>query len=146
MNLLLKFRSRRTVKRRADPVEVFRACASARAHLWANGYYTLHEAIGVLLADAVETGVVDRLGQDEVQGILAAAFEPYCDDAASLPPSGRVPDELPEPERPNGVPISTLRTAEDSLRNGDAARLRRLLATHTAAERAVIREHLRGRS
>jgi hypothetical protein len=135
-----------TARRLADPVAVFRARASARAHLWANCYYTLHEAVDVLQAAAVATGLVDQLGQDEVQRILAEAFAPYRVEAASLPPSDRVPDELPEPERKSGVPISTLWAAEYLVREGNVARLQRLLARHSAAERAVIRQHLRGRS
>jgi hypothetical protein len=54
---------------------VLEARAQARAHLYAAGELNLHEAIDKLQADAVATGLVDAIGQDAVQAILAAAFE-----------------------------------------------------------------------
>lgn len=58
-----------------DPVEVFCERAEARAMLWAAGEYTLHEAVDVLQADAVRTGLVALIGQDAVQAIMAEAFD-----------------------------------------------------------------------
>jgi hypothetical protein len=60
-----------------DPVEAFRARAEARATLWHAGEYTLTEAVDGLQADAEASGLVDHIGQDQVQAILAAAFAPY---------------------------------------------------------------------
>jgi hypothetical protein len=54
---------------------VFHARAEARALLWYAGEYTLHEAVDVLQADALKSGLVAKLGQDRVQAILAAAFD-----------------------------------------------------------------------
>ncbi len=59
---------------RLDPLTVFKARAEARAILWEACEYELHEAVDVLQADAVSTGLVARLGQDAVQQILADAF------------------------------------------------------------------------
>jgi hypothetical protein len=60
-----------------DPAEAFRARAEARAMLWHAGEYALHEAVDGLQADAEASGLVDHIGQDEVQRIIAAAFWPY---------------------------------------------------------------------
>jgi hypothetical protein len=65
--------------RLVDPVDAFRERAEARALLWSLGEYTLIEAVDVLQADAERTGLLERLGQDEVQRILSEAFGPYRD-------------------------------------------------------------------
>jgi hypothetical protein len=57
-----------------DPVEIFRARCEARAVLFASGEITLHDAVDGLQADAVASGLVARIGQDEVQRIMAQAF------------------------------------------------------------------------
>jgi hypothetical protein len=59
---------------RLDPLLAFKARAEARAILWAACEMDLHEAVDVLQADAVSTGLIDRPGQDAVQRILADAF------------------------------------------------------------------------
>jgi hypothetical protein len=59
-----------------DPVAVFRARCEARAMLVAVGMLGLHEAIDELQRDAKRDGLVERIGQDGVQGLLAAAFRP----------------------------------------------------------------------
>jgi hypothetical protein len=59
---------------RLDPLVVFRARAEARALLWHCGALDLHEAVDVLQHDAERTGLVDAIGQDEVQAIIATAF------------------------------------------------------------------------
>jgi hypothetical protein len=50
---------------------------TARAFLWSIGEYDLHEAVDALQADAVRDGLIDRVGQDAVQAILADAFCSY---------------------------------------------------------------------
>jgi hypothetical protein len=58
-----------------DPVAVFALRAWARAVLWqCSQYDDLPEAIDPLQDFAVTSGLVDRLGQDEVQRLLADAF------------------------------------------------------------------------
>jgi hypothetical protein len=59
---------------RLDPLVVFKARAEARALLWRVGEFSLHDAVDVLQADAVESGLVDEVGQDRVQAIMADAF------------------------------------------------------------------------
>jgi hypothetical protein len=46
----------------------------ARAYLWAACEFDLHEAVDVLQADAVASGLVAEIGQDAVQAIMAEAF------------------------------------------------------------------------
>ncbi len=58
-----------------DLLMVFKARAEARAILWAACEYELHEAVDVLQADAVSTGLVDKIGQDGVQAIMSRVFE-----------------------------------------------------------------------
>jgi hypothetical protein len=60
---------------RVDPLTAFKARAQGRAILWAACEFDWHEAIDVLQADAVSTGLVERIGQDAVQAIMARAFE-----------------------------------------------------------------------
>jgi hypothetical protein len=60
-----------------DPLDVLYERASARAYLWFIGEYELGEAVDALQADAVRDGLVERIGQDTVQSILADAFRPY---------------------------------------------------------------------
>lgn len=53
---------------------MFRLRCEARALLWRLGEVGLQAAVDVLQAAAVFDGLVDQLGQDAVQEILAAAF------------------------------------------------------------------------
>jgi hypothetical protein len=65
-------------KKLADPVEVYCARCLAIAHLWVSGAYPdLTECVDRLWDAAVRTGVVDQLGVDAAQEILAAAFRPF---------------------------------------------------------------------
>jgi hypothetical protein len=60
-----------------DPVDAFIERAEARAYLFSIGDMDLHEAVDVLQADAERDGLVDLIGQDQVQQILAEAFSEY---------------------------------------------------------------------
>jgi hypothetical protein len=68
-------RAARTIAVRPDPLAIFIARAEARALLWQAGEFDLHEAVDKLQADAERDGLVDRIGQDAVQAIIAKAFE-----------------------------------------------------------------------
>jgi hypothetical protein len=57
-----------------DPLEVFRERCEARALLFANGQMSLHEAVDELQNAAVGRGLIDLVGQDQVQAIMGAAF------------------------------------------------------------------------
>jgi hypothetical protein len=57
-----------------DPGEIFELRCWARARLCAEGMIELGEAVDVLQSGAERDGLVDSIGQDAVQEILAAAF------------------------------------------------------------------------
>jgi hypothetical protein len=63
------------VQAHVDPLATFKLRAQARAMLWAVGGMHLHEAIDGLQADAERDGLIDQVGQDAVQQILADVFE-----------------------------------------------------------------------
>jgi hypothetical protein len=56
------------------PLVVFLARCEARADLVSRGYMDLLEAVDGLQLAAERTGLVDELGQDGVQKIMADAF------------------------------------------------------------------------
>jgi hypothetical protein len=58
----------------ADPLEVLWARARARAHLYAAGDLTLHDAVDPLQHWAAASGLVGEVGQDVVQLVLVRAF------------------------------------------------------------------------
>ncbi len=78
MNQILARRPRETW---VDPLDSFYERSTTRAYLWSIGEYELAEAVDVLQADAVHVGLVNRIGQDAVQTILADAFRPYREAA-----------------------------------------------------------------
>ena len=61
-------------RRSVSLAEVFKLRCEARALLCGLGEIDLHDAVDVLQADAVRDGLVDQIGQDAVQAIMAAAF------------------------------------------------------------------------
>jgi len=68
-----------------DPVAAFRERADARAYLWHTGQLTLCEAVDELQETAVRDHLVEHIGQDAVQAILAGAFAPYRQIGEPLP-------------------------------------------------------------
>jgi hypothetical protein len=65
-----------------SPLDVLELRAWARAYLYSIGELTLHQAVDVLQRDAQRDGLVDELGQDAVQQILADAFRPHREGAS----------------------------------------------------------------
>src|SRR5262245_7856112 len=66
-----------------DALAAFIARAEARVLLFEAGELNLHETVDELQAAAVRDGLVEQLGQDGVQRLIVAAFEP--EDARSAP-------------------------------------------------------------
>jgi hypothetical protein len=66
---------------RVDPLDAFYERCEARALLWSLGELDLTDAVDVLQRDAERDGLVELVGQDAVQQILADAFRPYREDA-----------------------------------------------------------------
>ena len=63
--------------KKVDPLDCFAARAEARAYLWSIGEYDLAKAVDALQAAAVRDGLINQIGQDGVQAMLADAFRPY---------------------------------------------------------------------
>ncbi len=59
---------------RPDKRRVFELRCWAKAYLFGIGEILLIDAVYQLQADAENSGLVDEIGQDEVQRILGAAF------------------------------------------------------------------------
>jgi hypothetical protein len=55
-------------------IDVFRERAEVAAILFVKGELGLHEAIDQLQADAERSGLVDEIGQDQVQAVMSTAF------------------------------------------------------------------------
>jgi hypothetical protein len=64
-----------TIEGAAATLDVFRLRGWAGANLVEHGMMPLQEAVDGLQDMAVSTGLVDLLGQDAVQSIMAKAFE-----------------------------------------------------------------------
>jgi hypothetical protein len=129
-------------------VDVFQLRCEARAFLCAACVYDLHEAVDVLQADAERTGLVDEIGQDAVQRLMADTF-------ASVPRISVHQDKkgtssigtLFNPPMPQpGAARSTLMAADYLVRQNDPARFKRWLAQHTRAERIAIKNHIQGKT
>jgi hypothetical protein len=107
--------------------EVFRACCEARAYLYSIGEYDLHDAVDGLQEHAERHGLIEEIGQDAVQWIMASAFrnarDLVCEPAA------------------RGVPQSTLDAADYLLTANDPERLREWLAAHSGADVEGILKH-----
>ena len=63
--------------KKADLFDCFTARADARAYLWSIGEYELSEAVDALHFASIRDGLIDRIGQDAVQTLIADAFRPY---------------------------------------------------------------------
>jgi hypothetical protein len=120
----------------------FEARCWARARLWWEHVYTIHEAVDVLQRDAEASGLVDEIGQDEVQRILGEAF---AEMRPELDVAEVVPDALPDDDssEQHGVPKSTLDAAAWLVfQAGNPQRFEAWLLKHSAAERAAIIAHI----
>ena len=68
---------KRAPARHVDLLKCFELRAWARAYLWAVGEYDLHTAADHLQRVAERDMLIDRIGQDGVQSIIADAFLPF---------------------------------------------------------------------
>jgi hypothetical protein len=75
----------------ATKLVIFTSRCEARAVLYAAREFDLHEAVDVLQAHALASGLVDEIGQDAVQAIISEPF-------------GRVRNDLPGPRKSQGRP------------------------------------------
>jgi uncharacterized ParB-like nuclease family protein len=68
--------------RQAEPLDVLKVRAEARAFLFSIGDLDMAEAVDELERYAHESGLVRKIGQDCVQQIIGNAFQPYRGEAA----------------------------------------------------------------
>jgi hypothetical protein len=120
-----------------DPHTAFELRCWARARLFAQGEFDLHDAVDELQAWAERLGLVEQIGQDAVQAIMAAAFAEVRDLKPAEPE-----EPVPEPRREQRVAQSTLDAALYVARTGDATRMRRFLDRHPTADREAILQFL----
>jgi hypothetical protein len=140
--------------------EVYRARCEARAVLHVNGYLSLHEAVDELQADAERNGLLDLIGQDEAQAIMAYAFcaVDFRDDdlsaaceraimigAAELVRRWEAADSKRVPERPTRPapyrpPQATVDAFKFVARQGDAVALAAWLAAHPLDAPALLKD------
>jgi hypothetical protein len=62
-----------------SPIDCLIERAGARAMMWQLGMLELQQAVDVLQQFAVDSGLVDCIGQDRVTEIIGSAFEQYRD-------------------------------------------------------------------
>jgi len=63
--------------KRINLLDAFIERTEGRAYLWSIGELTLHEAVDVLQFDAERDGLIEQIGQDQIQKILSECFVPY---------------------------------------------------------------------
>jgi hypothetical protein len=142
-------------------LETFRARCQATARDYAIGKVDLIMAVDQLHDFAFTRGVVDELGQDVVQTIMAEAFAPVREGVTNIHTLGDDYDGLSatfaracqladaeyarlgiRPSRTDShLPDSTIAAAEYLVRLNDRDRLRAWLIEHTPVERGLILQH-----
>jgi len=146
-------------KRPADPLEVFSARCQARAQLWWVGEIDLHHGVDALQSAAVKLGLIQKLGQDQVQRLMAEAFtaNPTLSDAdlssAFVDEIERVCESIKR-HRPAddysdyaGLTHSFARACKEAdaeylAQQNDPQCLRAWLKDRSADQRTAIRRHL----
>jgi hypothetical protein len=103
-------------------LETFEICCEAAASDYAARRVELVEAVDALQDFAFSRDLVDAVGQDRIQAVMAAAFTAW----------------RPDPR----VAASTLAAAEFLIQQNDPQRLKRWLDKHSPEERAAIWAHV----
>jgi hypothetical protein len=128
-------------------IDIFQERCEARAILVEACVFDLQQAVDGLQSTAEIHGLVDAIGQDAVQKMMAEAF-------AKVPVAGQfeadfraLADCLETITWPRlGAARSTIMAAQYLVQLNDLPRLKNWLAKHSAAERAAIRRYFKGRT
>ena len=152
-------------------IEVFRERCEARAILVEACLFDLQDAVDGFQEAAVASGLVEEVGEDAVQKMMAEAFAKFSsrDENSTVPNFSDVgrksllsrrrdnshdvvrncrnvttncPDVGTIP-RSRGATKATLQAADYLVKLKDPARLKAWLAQHTRAERDAIIKHIR---
>jgi hypothetical protein len=134
--------ARKPAEKLIPAIDIFRERCEARAILVEACLYDPQEAVDGLQADAERTGLVDELGQDAVQRMMADAFAIVPKEVVIQPPLATGLGATSKPHRPDGAATSTLQAADYLIQQKDPARLKAWLAKHTRAERIATSKHL----
>jgi hypothetical protein len=129
--------ARKPAEKPIPAIDIFRERCEARAILVEACLFDLQEVVDGLQADAERTGLVDELGQDQVQRMMAEAF-------AIVPKQTPISTLTSIPiSSPKGAAASTLQAADYLVQQKDPARLKAWLAKHMRTERLAIIKHIR---
>lgn len=131
-------------------LDVFQLRCEARALLVRELEMELCDAVDGLQLAAEEYSLIEAIGQDAVQAIMADAFAAVWPELALDPtPEPRKYDPPPLDAEPRNIARSTLDAAEYLVRENDPKRFKTFLLQHSTAERDAIIAHIdkcRGRS
>jgi hypothetical protein len=114
-------------------VGVLELRAETRAFLWSVCQMEMDEAVDALQAYAERSGLLDQIGQDAVQAIIAAPFGHYRKLIEPVEPEAVPLQPKPEPEAPrrsHRTPQSTIDAFWYVVQLGDADYLTGWLAQH----------------
>jgi hypothetical protein len=145
MGVNVAFDMRPAPPREAFVLEAFTIRAQARASLVAAGEMSLHEAVDGLQEAAIDTGLVDQLGQDAVQEIMSDAFGRALAFAhtmtAETAPEQRVSEKPFTPEQPprRDLAASTIDALKYVIRQRDPEQLRKFLARRPRDELSAMK-------
>jgi hypothetical protein len=154
--------------RPADTLEAFKARCWARALLVHEGVMDFYEAIDGLQNAAVASGLIERVGQDEIQHLMSEAFgeelpelqtgvadivrrleladprDAWLHTGAAPPPESVRNSEFPDLPRLYKTSPSTIAAFNQVIGTGDVARIDAWLADHPK-DAAFLLKLLEGR-
>jgi hypothetical protein len=140
--------ARAIAERHVDLLDAFTERVGARAYLWAVGEYELHEAVDKLQFDAEHDDLVDRIGQDAVQMILADAFQQCREEIAAHDEqqqqrkncceSGNQHAAARSKAEKHGPAASMIEAFKYLVRQNNPEQLRAWLARRSAEEQAAL--------
>jgi hypothetical protein len=126
-----------------DPIEVFRERCEARALLFVHGQMSLHEAVDRLQAAAERGGLIDCIGQDEVQAVMSAAFAAVRKPTGGKAPVAKRTGKDSKALEPQTSERSTPKSVIDAfwllVGNNDPGRLKAWLRQHPADAPALFK-------
>jgi hypothetical protein len=102
--------------------------------------FDLHEAVDTLQADAEASGLVEQIGQDAVQTIMAKAFAAVRENI-DVVHAHIFREDIEDEQTNHGVARSVIDAVEYLIRENSPEWLRAFLAKHSAGERAAIEKY-----
>jgi hypothetical protein len=136
-----------------DLVTVFEERCWARARLYSEGEFDLHDAVDQLQTSATGNGLVAAIGQDRVQSLMSGVFgavrSPHAPHGIPCLPTAWDAEYEVEWDREaierrisGYLSASTIEAFKFMLRQNDPCRLRKWLARRGPQERRAMRDLL----